>query len=90
MNFDPLFSEKLMILNLVDRLNNKLKESWDTPYLLEVDIAYMFNPAFGLNRMCVCGHTYERHFDSDGSYAPIGCKYCDCYRFVEQPHEKTP
>lgn len=43
-----------------------------------------YNPNFGDNRICQCGHTYERHFDGyeDGRF--VGCKYCACDDFVEQ------
>ena len=42
-----------------------------------------YNPNYGDNRMCVCGHSYYRHFDSWESMQPIGCKYCMCDNFVE-------
>lgn len=47
-----------------------------------VDIFY--NPAYGDNRICECGHTYERHFDSYEEMEPVGCKYCRCYEFKEK------
>lgn len=37
-----------------------------------------YDPAFGDDRACLCGHPYYRHFDSYDSMRPIGCKYCDC------------
>lgn len=43
-----------------------------------------YNPKFGDNRMCVCGHTYYRHFDSYEDMAAVGCKYCGCHEFVEK------
>lgn len=46
-----------------------------------------YDPNFGDNRICVCGHTYARHFDPYEDNAPIGCKYCGCRHFVE---ERTP
>lgn len=56
------------------------------PYLVTertvIDIAY--NPEYGDNRMCTCGHTYERHFDSYEDMDPEGCKYCGCIEFVEK------
>lgn len=55
------------------------------PYLTKVskteDRAY--NPDFGDNRLCGCGHSYYRHFDSYEDMGPIGCKYCACYDFKE-------
>ena len=32
--------------------------------------------------LCQCGHPYERHFDSHEDMSPVGCKYCECERFV--------
>ncbi len=31
--------------------------------------------------LCVCGHTYYRHFDPFEEMYPVGCKYCRCYEF---------
>ena len=43
------------------------------------DRALTFDPSFGNERKCVCGHTYYRHFDSGSSWmSPVGCKYCEC------------
>lgn len=36
-----------------------------------------YDPHFGDNKICLCGHFYDRHFDSYDSMSPIGCKYCD-------------
>jgi hypothetical protein len=49
---------------------------------------YEYNPDYGDDRICKCGHTYYRHFDSwpnlDGeTMEPVGCKYCPCYKFTE-------
>lgn len=46
-----------------------------------------YDPNFGDNRICVCGHTYARHFDPYEDNAPVGCKYCGCRYFIE---ERTP
>lgn len=37
-----------------------------------------YDPAFGDDKECACGHEYDRHFDSYDAMSPIGCKYCDC------------
>ena len=42
-----------------------------------------YDKNFGDNRICKCGHTYYRHFDSYDNMAPVGCKYCGCREFVE-------
>jgi hypothetical protein len=43
-----------------------------------------YDPAFGAERECKCGHPYYRHFDSYAENEPIGCKYCGCPAW-EQP-----
>jgi hypothetical protein len=37
-----------------------------------------YDPAFGDDRLCECGHEYRRHFDTYDDMRPIGCKYCQC------------
>lgn len=56
------------------------------PYLLEIVTTEKrsYNPNYGDQRTCECGHPYYRHFDSYEEMNPIGCKYCDCYIFVEK------
>jgi hypothetical protein len=57
----------------------------DSPYretVIEViGVLKEYNPDFGDNRLCECGHTYYRHFDSYEGMAPVGCKYCGCSEF---------
>lgn len=35
-----------------------------------------YDPAFGDDKLCECGHTYYRHFDPYENMDPVGCKYC--------------
>lgn len=42
-----------------------------------------YNPRYGDNRICKCGHSYIRHFDTFEDFKPCGCKYCECYKFEE-------
>lgn len=50
-----------------------------------------YNPNFGDNRLCVCGHPYHRHFDSYDDMRAIGCKYCECGMWREpEVNSKTP
>lgn len=35
-----------------------------------------YNPEYGDDRACVCGHPYYRHFDGYENNANVGCKYC--------------
>jgi len=55
------------------------------PYLLteRVVIDRAYNPNYGDDRKCKCGHPYYRHFDSYENMEPVGCKYCSCDEFVE-------
>ena len=46
---------------------------------------YFYNPKYGNDRTCICGHSYHRHFDSYENNAPVGCKYCQCGDFKEAP-----
>jgi len=60
------------------------------PYLQKISVRtkYYYNPKYGDNRVCKCGHTYDRHFDSYEDMYPIGCKYCQCMEFVEDVPKK--
>lgn len=42
-----------------------------------------YDPNYGDDRLCTCGHPYERHFDGMEDCAAVGCKYCDCVNFLE-------
>jgi hypothetical protein len=46
-----------------------------------------YNPKYGDDRFCECGHKYYRHFDSYENMAAVGCKYCQCYEFKERTSE---
>ena len=62
----------------------------EPPYLPEfvMETIYKYNPHYGDDRICVCGHPYYRHFDTyDGMY-PCGCKHCVCQEFREK-HESV-
>lgn len=55
------------------------------PYLIEEVTTRrdIYNPDYGDDRVCRCGHRYYRHFDGYDDNAPVGCKYCDCFKFKE-------
>ena len=58
----------------------------EVPYLITkitvVGYRKQYNPNYGDDKLCKCGHTYYRHFDSYGGMAAVGCKYCCCDEFV--------
>lgn len=47
-----------------------------------------YNPEFGDNKLCICGHPYYRHFDPYEDMYPVGCKYCNCHKFEQQGIQK--
>lgn len=46
-------------------------------------VSESYDPNYGDGKVCVCGHTYHRHFDSYGNMEPVGCKYCECDKYSE-------
>ena len=58
----------------------------EKPYLTKVQIVTedVYNPNYGDDRICRCGHIYYRHFDTYDDMYNCGCKYCDCIDFVEK------
>lgn len=61
----------------------------ELPYITKtiIKVLAFYNPNYGDNRICVCGHTYYRHFDPYEQMENIGCKYCECHTFVEKQDE---
>jgi len=49
----------------------------------ETIIHHNYNPNYGDERVCKCGHSYYRHFDTFDEMNSVGCKYCPCNNFVE-------
>jgi hypothetical protein len=41
-----------------------------------------WNPKYDQLAKCICGHHYERHFDSYDQMENVGCKYCGCREFI--------
>lgn len=56
----------------------------EQPYIERIVVELAYNPKFGDDRVCQCGHAYYRHFDTYDDMYPCGCKYCDCVKFVEK------
>ena len=61
----------------------------DEPYIERTihTLVREYNPEYGDDRMCRCGHPYYRHFDTYESMTAVGCKYCECEEFVEQKQD---
>ena len=61
--------------------------SEELPYIIVtetiVKTTKSYNPKYGDDRMCVCGHKYYRHFDTYEDMRAVGCKYCECHDFNE-------
>lgn len=59
------------------------------PYIItfSVNIHHEYNPHFGDDRECRCGHSYYRHFDPYEGMEVCGCKYCGCQHFVLSKRE---
>ena len=55
------------------------------PYIIKQVVTEVrsYNPDFGDERLCECGHPYYRHFDTYEHMYACGCKYCGCDNFVE-------
>lgn len=55
----------------------------EKPYIEEYQVMKIkkYNPNYGDDRVCVCGHKYIEHFDETKS---IGCNICNCVDFIEK------
>lgn len=55
------------------------------PYLTveRVVVERQYNPDYGDDEICRCGHAYYRHFDTYEDMYACGCKYCPCKTFTE-------
>jgi len=64
----------------------------EKPYIRSVTtttfIITKYNPKYGDDRICKCGHTYIRHFDPYEDMEAVGCKYCGCYIFEEDINDE--
>lgn len=74
---------KSTLNNLKTTANNVVTPVNDKPYIETVTRNFEYNPNYGDNRICKCGHAYYRHFDSYEDNANVGCKYCQCHDFEE-------
>lgn len=80
---EETYKEMKSIIEKYERGENNDDES--KPYIIDINIEkiYKYNPNFGDDRLCKCGHTYYRHFDSYEDMEAVGCKYCQCFHFED-------
>ena len=62
----------------------------DKPYITKrkIVIERLYNTDFGDDKVCGCGHSYYRHFDTYEEMSDVGCKYCDCRTWHPIPNEE--
>jgi hypothetical protein len=75
-------------VNIVPDLRKAVREGGvQKPYLEreKTEIVRQYNPEYGDDRVCKCGHPYYRHFDfyEEADRQACGCKYCECWTFEE-------
>jgi len=63
----------------IEGVNKEIKGPYIITYSVHIHKEY--NPHFGDNRECMCGHSYYRHFDPYEGMDACGCKYCGCQHF---------
>lgn len=64
-----------------DYSENDMKSN-EQSYLTKTIKIKAYNPKYGDDKKCKCGHSYYRHFDCCEGMAACGCKYCECDNFV--------
>lgn len=91
-----LGTARVAVMEYIANLNHKTcfetladKSTEEQPYVAALFIPApmelrQYNPNYGDDRMCKCGHRYYRHFDTYENMEAVGCKYCyDCFTFEE-------
>lgn len=75
---------------LVEEYGHLIQLPDEPPYFTVVRIEYdkKYNPNYGDDRVCKCGHSYYRHFDTYEGMEAVGCKYCECFEFEEATPEQ--
>ena len=74
----------------VEMVDGNLPSINEEAYTVTTEVVkhYHYNPVYGDNRECKCGHPYYRHFDTYEGMSPVGCKYCECFHFEEATEEE--
>ena len=73
-----------LMKDLIARYESGIPNSQNEPYIIsyEVTASLKYNPNFGDDKICECGHAYYRHFDTYDDMDNCGCKYCGCFDFT--------
>lgn len=67
----------------IERLKSKNRIFFNNSKNLIEDVLPKYDPHFGDDKKCKCGHSYHRHFDTYEDMDPVGCKYCGCQEFKQ-------
>lgn len=67
----------------------KATPNWKTKTVSPINMEMAsYDKNFGYDKICICTHPYNRHFDSYDHMKPVGCKYCVCSYFIEAENER--
>lgn len=67
---DPADLSRIHIIKELEEIDAHVPDAYDRNY--------------GDDKRCAnCGHAYYRHFDTYDDMEPVGCKYCNCWKFVK-------
>ena len=74
----------LLMKRIVEDYESGMEIDTKSAYIVtfSVNIHHEYNPHFGDDKECQCGHSYYRHFDSYEGMDACGCKYCGCRHFI--------
>lgn len=91
MEIEVIFKKRFRVRE--DQPPDRVAHGYADPIGLDVVSAVLlYDPTFGDDILCECGHAYYRHFDTYDNMAPVGCKYC--HNFVEgishRPEQRPP
>lgn len=82
LNFINAVINASIICNNEENLKDTIPYHYKTN--TEIYIEKVYNPKYGDNKVCICGDSYEKHFDSWDEMTACGCKYCECDHFKEK------
>jgi len=55
-----------------------------------MEAVLLYDPTYGDDIECLCGHPYYRHFDTYEEMSPVGCKYCHGFAEGVKHRRSTP